>query len=189
MKVMICLRIAFLAVLSVGAASAAVINSSPIGSLTTFQDTNTGRIWVDLDNYFGLSYLDMKADVESKGFIVADLAAVEQLLNSLPLTGGEWPTYAAIMGRAPNRDLIWGAYLPEISNVSWAWSFQNDGVWSFEDDTGFGLDVVPNAGGPDADMNIWAYTENGAGAVPEPSPLGLAGSAVMAMLALRLRRR
>lgn len=186
---MFCLRLATITFLAFASMSAAVINSTPIGGLNTFQDTNTGRTWVDLDNYFGLSYLDMKANVESKGFIVADLAAVEQLLNSLPLTGGEWATYAAIMGRAPNRDLIWGAYLPEGATVSWAWSFEGDTAWSYEDTSGLDLNGVPNAGGPDADMNIWAYTENGAGAIPEPATFGLAGSAVLAMLALRLRRR
>ena len=187
MKLGLCLRVASLSFLVAVTASAAVINSAPIGGLTTFQDTNTGRIWAGMNNFFNESYLDMKVDVESQGFIVADLAAVQQLLNSLPLSGGQWTGYAAIMGSAPNRDLIWGAYLPETTTQSWAWSYLTDSAWQYWSGTGVPLSDVPNAETPDADMNIWAYYD-GAAAVPEPSTLALVASAGLALLALRRRR-
>lgn len=186
MKLCAILRVAVLALLAAAAASAAVISSAPIGGLSTFQDTNTFRTWVRLDNYFNLSYADMKTDVESKGFTVADQAAVEQLLDSLPLNSGQWSSYAAIMGKAPNRDLIWGSFLPVGTTQAWAWSYVENSSWSYAPESGLGLGDVPNFNSEDADLNIWAYSAGGA-AVPEPATIGLAGAALLALLSLRRR--
>lgn len=166
---------------------APIVNHGDVNGLRTFQDDATGLVWADLDNYFGLTYNAMKADVESKGFTVSSVTVLHQLLDSLPLTGGEWPSYAAIMGDAPNRSLIWGAYLPESTSVSWAFSFAGGISWTFDSTGGgFGFDQVPNAGGPLADMNIWAYQIN---PIPEPATLLLLGSGLAGLTAWRYRRR
>jgi hypothetical protein len=156
---------------------AAVIDSADVGGLATFQDTNTGRVWLELDNFFGKTTTEMVAAAQSAGFTFATTADVHQLLDSLPLTGSEWPGYEAIMGGAPNRGLIWGSYDDggDPLVAGWAYAYDSDSAWNFVDAT-VGVNDVPNAGGDLADMNIWAY--QGGHAVPAP------GSLVLALLAL-----
>jgi hypothetical protein len=169
-------------------ASATVIDGANVGSYTTFVDQNTGRVWLDLDTFFGLSHNAMEGLASTAGFSVATRGDVDALLASLPLTGGEWPSYAAIMGSAPNRSLIWGSYEPVTPGiVAWAYSFNGDSSWSFLDHTDFGVNDVPNQDSSAADMNLWAY-QDGPAAVPEPGTLLLMASG-LAGAALRRRRR
>ncbi len=178
--------IACLAMTATTTAAAPIVDVPDAGGYAAFQDVATGRIWLDLNNFFDTSYNDMAAAVQLRGFTVASRADVEQLLNTLPLTGGEWSTYSAIMGRAPNRPLIWGAYLSTIT-LNWAYSYDLSSAWSFQDSTGIPLDSPPNTGGPDADMNIWAFQEGGA-AVPEPSSIALLGLGLLALAAFKAKR-
>jgi len=169
-----------------------IVDHADINGLRTFKDEGTGLIWADLDNFFDQSFNEMKSAVEAAGFTVAEKSVVEELLNSLPLdgTGTLWDGHAAIMGRAPNRDLIWGGYAPVIpGELAWAFSFRGNSFWSFDDDTGFDLDNVPNGGSNVADMNIWAFRETGV--IPEPSTLvlGLTGLVMAGGAAWRHRRR
>lgn len=156
---------------------AAVIDSADVGGLATFQDTNTGRVWLELDNFFGKTTTEMVAAAQSAGFTFATTADVHQLLDSLPLTGSEWPGYEAIMGGAPNRGLIWGSYDDggDPALAGWAYAYSNETAWNILD-VSDAVNTVPNAGTDFADMNIWAYQTGQA--VPEP------GSLVLALLAL-----
>ena len=80
-------------------ATAAVIDHVDVAGYGTFQDLNTGRVWLDLDNFFSASYVNMEAAASAAGFTVATRVDVEELLNSWPLsTGLEWPGYATGYG-------------------------------------------------------------------------------------------
>jgi hypothetical protein len=109
---------------------------------------------------------------------------LQELLDTLPLSGGEWPGYASVMGQAPNRNLIWGAYSSSDPTLSgWGFAYDN-GDWNFSDDI-WAANSVPNSGSLDADLNIWAFRT-----VPEPSSMlliccGAVGAAALA----RFRRR
>jgi hypothetical protein len=169
------------------APAAPITPHANVNGIGAFADQGTGLVWARLDNYFDLSYNDMAADLTSRGFFIATLSQVQTLLNSLPLDGNAstWDGYAAIMGRAPNRDLIWGAF-QSTTTVNWAYSFSNDGAWSYSS-SGYGLNEVPNANTSDADMNMWAVY-GGEYVIPEPSTWLLAAGG-LALLALRRRAR
>jgi hypothetical protein len=179
--------LAALALLALSAVAAPIVNAPNVGAFTTFQDLATGRVWLDLNNFFNASYVDMRSSVEAAGFTIAARADVEQLLNTLPLTGGEWSTYSTVMGAAPNRNLFWGAYLSPIT-LSYAYAYDTDSAWSFHDDSGALLNSIPNAGTPAADMNMWAY-QVGEIVVPEPSSMMLVGLGFAALAARRFNWR
>ena len=177
------LTLAFCAAALGAGAQAAVVNHADVGGLRTFQDTITGRVWLDQDNFFGMTTNQMVSAANAAGFTFALRSDVDTLLSSLPLTGGEWSSYKAIMGDAPNRELIWGSYDSSTPNAGWAYAYSGDQSWTFVDNT-VGYNDVPNAGSDAADMNIWAYQT---GAVPEPETyaLMLAGLAAVGAVARR----
>lgn len=182
---------AVLALAVVSPVSAAVVVGPNIGGYATFTDTNTGRDWVRMDSFFNKSHFDMKQAVQAAGFTVAVWGDVNQLLSTLPLPdAATWDGYAAIMGRAPNRALIWGSFDPINGNgmIDWAFASRGAGAW-----TAFNFQwpafTVPNGGSGSADMNIWAYSGGGNPSVPEPAAwaLMISGFGLMGM-ALRRRR-
>lgn len=162
-------------------AQAAVINSADVAGLSTFQDTNTGRVWLDIDNFFnatatnGTSGFGMITAAQNAGFTFATLSDVQQLLGSLPLTGGEWSSYAGIMGYGIPRELIWGMYDDSDGNpFGYAWAFSSDTAWNFSGNS-TNANTIQNAGSSGAvDMGIWAY-QTGTVSVPEPASLALLG--------------
>lgn len=180
MKKLLLVTAAFIAL--PGAAQAAVIVNGNVAGLGTFKDTNTGSVWLRFDNFFNQTSEAMFDTAVRAGFTIANEAQVRALLDTLPLAGN-WSSYASIMGRAPNRDLIWGSFGPvDAGQVGWAYAYSNDVEWLYEQNAWPSNDV-PNGGGPDADMNVWAF-QTGAG-VPEPAAwammlagFGLVGSAM-----------
>ncbi len=173
-----------------GNSMASIIDSPDVNGFGTFQDLNTGRIWLDMDNFFEKSTTEMVAAATAAGFTFATKADVEQLLYSLPLTGGEWPGYKAIMGDAPNRELIWGSYFETSSTVGWAWAYDYETSWNIMDSTyWFSLmswDSIPNEGTGSADLNIWAY-RSGRIPVPEPATMLLIGLGLVGLAGFRKR--
>jgi len=148
-------------------ANAQVVAGGSVGGLGTFVDVNTSRVWLRMDNFFNKSADQMLATAQAQGFSFADQADVNQLFSGLPLSGGEWSSYAAIMGRAPNRELIWGAFEGSTSDsVGWGWSYSFDSSWSAFDDMDSSADI-PYRGRPFADLNLWAF-QTGTPSAPEP---------------------
>jgi hypothetical protein len=181
-----------------GTVNAGIINSANVGSLTTFQDTNTGRTWLDLNNFFdaaannGTTGFDMISIAAASGFTIANRLDLNQLFSGLPLSGGQWSSYASIMGFGAPRSLIWGMYEGSTSpNYPYAWAFNGDSQWNF----GGNIDAntVVNAGISGAvDMGLWAYSTGSiVSAVPEPETYAmlLAGLGLMGGIARRRKQK
>ncbi len=168
-------------------ASAQVVASGPVNGLGTFQDLGTSRTWLRLDNWFNQTPTFMVGAASTAGFTLANFADVQQLEASLPLAGGQWPTYMGIMGGAPNRGLIWGMYDDGNGPASsgWAWSYSTDVSW--QSSTGPDWNSIPNSGTRFTDLNVWAYQTTST--VPEPASLLLLGSGVLAIAALARKRK
>lgn len=47
--------------LGIGTATAAVIPHAPVNGLATFEDTITGRVWLQLPDLFGMDYFSQKS--------------------------------------------------------------------------------------------------------------------------------
>ena len=150
-----------------GSASAAISIGPTVADIATFTDSTTGRNWAKLNTYFDKSYDFMAGDLGERGFTYATREDLEALFASFDVSA-DFAGSAAIMGKAPNRDLIWGAYSPLNQDNTIKWYYTAGFGWAVEENTNFLANQVPNGGTDDADMNFWAYVA-GAGAVPEPA--------------------
>ena len=73
-----------LTALSAVSAQAAVVNHADVAGFRTFQDTTTGRVCLNMDNFFGKTTHDMLAAANLAGFTFATRRDVDALLNPLP---------------------------------------------------------------------------------------------------------
>jgi hypothetical protein len=200
MKVRVCLLLLAAATLAVPLAQASVVTSGSVDGLSTFTDTNTGYVWLDLDNFFdqatgSSTYTpnQMIATAEAAGFTVADSTTISQLLNSLPLTGGNWMSDATTMGGAigigSTRQLIWGVY-GSGDTLDWAYAYNYETSWNYNadvDDPGL---IANGNSAPDQDLGLWAYYVGTTSTAPEPATWALLAVGLLAMaIGVRRRRR
>lgn len=132
-----------------------IVNSS-VGGLGTFKDTSTGYTWLRLDNFFNQSVNQQLLEANNAGFTWATSTEVERLLSSIDISSeSKWDLVAAITGRAPNRELIWGAYSQANNTHGWAYSYKSSS-WIY-DASSYSNDVIQNGDSPYADLNLWAF--------------------------------
>lgn len=187
---------AFIAVMQ--AAGATVVDSADVNGLHTFRDTNTGRIWLDLNNFFDangnsiFTAYGMVFAAQSAGFTVATDADLLPLLGSLPLDsiGSLWSTYANVMGASSPRYVIWGAYNDgTLEDMGWGYAFVTEDSWTIQPNTVDPLLIADGAPPGRQDLGLWAYLIGSASEVPEPDTLALLGIGIAGLLASLRRRR
>jgi hypothetical protein len=182
-------------------AQAAVINHSDVNGFRTFQDTNTGYIWADLDNWIDpagapnagvryATYATYLAALQTAGFTWADWTTVDNMLQTVPLQPNATPTRQAI-------STDW------LNTVEYVGGYSDLGGGTFTvHEIRFGAagaywaDFTPPGGNPVNVGNgrgLWAYMASapggggGPGAVPEPGSLALAAIALVALAQRRSR--
>ena len=193
--------LATLTLMTAALAQAGVVEHADVNGYRTFQDTGTGRVWMDLDSFRdangdllpGMVDTDaMRAAATAAGFVVAREAEVMQLTASLPLVAGNaavFGGYESVMASAYGAgfwpgigDWLAGWTVSDDTTQNWMYHHGARPSWSNWAST-FGGGYVTNetAWSP---LGLWAYVPNapvgGGSNVPEPASLALAGLALAA---------
>lgn len=188
---------------TMGPTQAGVIEYTDIGGFRTFQDSNTGRVWADLDNYIDTAgqlkfqtYGSYIGALQAAGFTWSGGTPVYDLLNTLPLGGQALGQYQSVMLSAfgINIERVWG-----ITDTGGPWLGQignsgNGASWTGQ--ATLSVNILNSSATIDRPRpalgGIWAYTDNPQvqqppSAVPEPASIALVAAALLAAAAARRR--
>lgn len=140
-------------------AQAAVLDLEDQEGKGYFYDEVTGYTWMDVDNFFDMSYADIEASIEGTSFRIATEEEVATLIES---AGTDFNYISGVMGfgeRVPGSLIIWGMY--DSSNqpqgtrnsayiwsdevpVKWGYATIPDSTWQYFSDLGaFVVDTTP----------------------------------------------
>ena len=180
-------------------AQATIVNHADVNGIRTFQDTSTGYIWADLDNFAaanqgqGLaaaitdpSYSGYLNALQAAGFTFASTALVDAMKASVPI--GSWAEIGQFRA-AVSTD--WG----DIIEVVRGYSDEGNGVWRLHridaPNTWAGSPLGANPTNIFSSTGLWAYRTSAPGAseVPEPGTLALLGVAALFACAQKRRPR
>ncbi|WP_457350832.1 PEP-CTERM sorting domain-containing protein [Roseateles sp. P5_D6] len=165
--------------LGAGAAHAGLVAHADVNGYATFQDTTTGRVWLQLPDLFNMNYTAQVNTATAAGFSVASLSDVDALWTSTP--GSDWNALSSVIGGSSSRGLMWGNYADVGASNPNAYAYAyagTNGSWDHYN---------PNNTSAYSDLGLWAY-QTGAAALPEPASYALVGIA-LAGVGLAKRRR
>ncbi len=196
MKRLVTVAFVFLMFISLCAEGRAAIFDLPdVNGKGYFQDTATGKTWMDLDNFFGQSYNIVNASLDLSGYHIATLFELEELAVSVdpsmyetwyPIIGGTYEYYSDpyifysqynFRGLYDDGDVALKVGLGHFSYLSF-----NDTVydWSFTSNY-YSSTVIPADG-----IGTWVVSDFQTAAIPEPMTLSLFG---MGLAGFAFRKR
>jgi hypothetical protein len=164
-----------------------------------FLDQGSGRTWMDVDNFLGMSFNDVVQALDGTNFRVATLAELSTFVTGYPgLLGASrqdnvspFSTVASIMGQSSQRDIIHAFYDSGIDPVLRTFSARpGQGFWS-EGGVHFVDSPLAKFSYADADLGAFVIQDLSiTPPIPEPEiyAMLLAGVALLGREARRRKR-
>jgi len=172
-KIKIIFIIVFLALMiSCPPVQAMIVDLADVNGLGYFMDDSTGRVWMDVDNFLGMSYYDVVNFLDGTGFRLATYSElIEMHGGTYPI---DYPYLADVMGDSFEIvPMIAGIYGdPKNGTVQGSYLVGPDGRdWQY--------DLFAPAGEGASWVGAWVIDMPNSYAVPEPATILMMGSAFL----------